>query len=110
MEYYGHARNSVYGHTISAVGELEGVEAEDYREGKHLRGGERGVWKYCWRGGSRCDDAVGCAEDKDDAGEGEASCGAVVGPDIEGLWAQSFLCWDGAEGAVDLGWWSDLSR
>ena len=110
MEYYGDARSAVHGHTIPAVGGHEAVEAGEQCEGQRLRRGKWCVWKYCRCCGGRSDNAIGCAQDEDDAGEKKAGYGAVVGSDIERVWAKSLLCGDGPAGAVDFGWGSDLLR
>lgn len=70
--------------------------------------GVRGRCGCCCGGG---DDAVGCAEDEEDAGDGEdAAWGYCEGGLWEG-WYAGFLCGAGAEGTLDLGWgWDFLGQ
>ena len=106
----GDARGAVYGDPISAVGRDEGVEKADGGQGGDYGRGERGVWEYFRGGGGGVYDAVGCVEDEVDVGEGEAGADAVAEPDFERFGASGFLCGDGAQSPLDLGWRGDLSR
>ncbi len=87
MEYYCYEGGAFYGDSVSAVGGVEGVAATDDGEGGRWGGGERGVWECEWGGGGGGDDAVGCAEDEDDVGEGEGGEWGYVDEDCEGEWA-----------------------
>ena len=101
MEYHGYAGGAVHSHSVPALGGLERVEAEEDGERRYYGHGEWTIWECEWCGCCRGDDPAGCAEDAYDVVEGEDPCRGIVGEDIEGEWAESFLCWDGAEDFVD---------
>lgn len=63
--------------------------------------GGRFVGKRSGGGRGGRDDAVGCAQDADDACEGETAHGANVGENYEGERAESFFRGHGAEGGLD---------
>lgn len=69
------------------MGAHEGVEKKDGRQGKDYSGRKRSFWKRGWGGGGGRDDAVGCAEDEDDVGEGKAGGGATVNEHTEAVWS-----------------------
>ncbi len=86
MVHHCFPRSSFHSDPISALGSNEDVQASKYRERYDLSGGERCCGK-CGGGYSRGDnDTFGCAEDTDDACEGEDRVVDPAEKDLEREW------------------------
>lgn len=110
MGHHDHEGGALYRYPVPPLGVDEGVEeAEDGSRGGVSRG-ERPSGECGRRCGSGVDYAPGCAEDEDDAREGEAGSVAAFQAHMERIGTESVRRRDRSEDHVDLGRWSHLLR
>lgn len=110
MGDHGYEGGAVHGYTVPVVGAYEGLAEADKGTGRGYCGGKWGSRERCGGRGGGTDDAVGCLEDEDDAGEGEGGGVVDVQADLGGGRPGGVSCGDGAEGYVDIGWGGGVLR
>lgn len=101
VEHHYCAGGAVHGNPVPAVGGAEALAASADRAGARVGRGRRVVGQRGGGGGRGGDDAVGCVEDADDAGEGETAHVHHAEEYIAGEWAEGVFRGDRAEDRVD---------